>query len=247
MQEIGPAPHAKIGGKPHNHPGQGKPAEHRKGCWSGRHGAAEARLGYHILLRRYRRAVGPEADRRGGSAVTECRPKRSRTGHESAATASNLFATAVEKYAIGDVQALGTANDLATSKKMAARDGAEEIKLERRREDEKIGDAGLHGEKRRIVESLEVDRAVDGLRGMMKILPDGEFKFGAALFRNGEAGPEPFVDGSGVVHPDQRFEVSRGHGFVVQKLLRFGKTEVAKATESYTKRIEKNRKTNLDR
>lgn len=182
--------------------------------------------------------MATEVSARRGSVVAELRAERSGTGHEGATAASDFFTAGVEEDAIGDVKALGTTDHVAAGKEMAAGDGAEEIKLEGRREDEEIGDAGLDGEERGVVEGFEVDSAVNGLGGVMEILADGKVQFGPALLGNSKARPKPFIDGRGVVHADQCFEVSRGHGFVVLKLLRPGKTEKSKAKEFYTKDTE---------
>lgn len=144
--------------------------------------------------------------------VAELGAERSGTGHEGAAAAGDFLAAGVEENTIGNVKALGAADHVTASEKMAAGDRAKEIKLEGRSEDEEIGDAGLDGEESGVVESFEVDSTVNGLSRVMEVLADREFQFSATFLGDGEARTEVFVDGRGVVHADESFEMFHGHG-----------------------------------
>ena len=132
-------------------------------------------------------------------------------GHEGAGAASDLLATGIEKDAVSNVESLGAADHAAVRDESAIGNGAEEVEIEGRGEDEEVGDDGLDGEEGGVVESFEVDGAVNGLRGVMEVVADGQLDFGAAFFGNGEARTEILVDGCGVVHGDESLEVCGGH------------------------------------
>jgi len=84
---------------------------------------------------------------------------------------NHLLSTDLD-HGIGEVESLGLMDDATSGNHLAVHDRRQELDGKRHGHDEGIGDQRLHGEERRVVEHLEVDRAVRGVRGVMHIRPD---------------------------------------------------------------------------
>jgi len=154
------------------------------------------------------------ATRGGGerSAVAQLGAKLDGTWHKGSASASDFLATAVEEDAFGDVEAFRAADDLAAGEQMAFGDGPQKIKLERSSYDKKIGNERLDGEKCRVVQHFEINRSVNGVSRMIKVLAYGHFNFRASFYRDAQRRAEPFIDGRVIVHGDEYFKVFAFHG-----------------------------------
>lgn len=146
------------------------------------------------------------------SAVAHAGGQHQRAGHEGAAAASYFFTTIIKQDSFGNIKALGAADDMAVGEEFSLADGAQKIQLEGGGENEGVSDEGLHGEKGGVIESFEINGAMNGAASMIKILADGEFKFGAAFFGDAKDGAKPFVDGRAVVHPHEIFKMRRHIG-----------------------------------
>src|SRR5690348_6304768 len=98
----------------------------------------------------------------GRSAVAGQAGQRDVRAHEGAGAAADFLALGVDQMRFGDEHAPFAADPAAFGDDFAAADRLGEVQVERGGQQEPVADQRIRGVERRVVEHLEVDRAVRG-------------------------------------------------------------------------------------
>src|SRR4030042_2428727 len=105
------------------------------------------------------------------SLVPDLRRKRHGASHERPAPATDRFSILIDQLSFGHKELPRPVDNPPGRSHFSCRDGAQQVQVERYRQDEYVIDQRVHREEARIVQALEIELTVDSIGCMEELAP----------------------------------------------------------------------------